>query len=221
MKLLVLGASGGCGRWVVRLAQEQGHEVTAVVRPSSAYVAPEGIVLRREEILEEAVLEGLLVGQQAVISCLGMSLSRPGNPFSRLLSPPDLMSSVARRLCAAAPAHDVERVISVSAGGVAESLRETNWLMRALIACSSMATPYADLAKMEAIYADSGLDWMAVRPVTLAEGGPTRSVTVVASYKLSLRITRGDVAQWMLHALSEPRRFVERTPMIAGGSQHS
>ncbi len=32
MKLLILGVSGGCGQWVVKLAQHRGNDVTAVVR---------------------------------------------------------------------------------------------------------------------------------------------------------------------------------------------
>ena len=40
MKLLVLGASGGVGRWLTRFAVEGGHEVTAVVRPTTTFDAP-------------------------------------------------------------------------------------------------------------------------------------------------------------------------------------
>ena len=42
MKILVLGASGGCGQWVVKLAYQRGHDITAVVRPNSSYIAPAG-----------------------------------------------------------------------------------------------------------------------------------------------------------------------------------
>ena len=33
MRILVLGASGGCGRWVTRLAVAGGHAVTALRPP--------------------------------------------------------------------------------------------------------------------------------------------------------------------------------------------
>ncbi len=45
MKLLILGASGGCGRWVVRLAAEQGHDVTAMVRRTATPDAPAGVTV--------------------------------------------------------------------------------------------------------------------------------------------------------------------------------
>ena len=36
MNLLVLGASGGVGRWLTRFAADGGHAVTALVRPSAS-----------------------------------------------------------------------------------------------------------------------------------------------------------------------------------------
>jgi uncharacterized protein YbjT (DUF2867 family) len=110
MKILVLGASGACGQWVVKLAQQRGHDVTAVVRPSSSYIAPEGVSLLREDFLNDGVLERILLGHQAVISCLGMTLNKSGNPFRPLRSPPDLMSNAAIRLCSAMPAMKIFHV---------------------------------------------------------------------------------------------------------------
>lgn len=43
LRLLILGASGRCGRWAVRLAAEAGHRVTALVRPETAYEPPAGV----------------------------------------------------------------------------------------------------------------------------------------------------------------------------------
>ena len=40
MRILVLGASGGCGRWVTLLAVGGGHVVTALVRPGTPFTPP-------------------------------------------------------------------------------------------------------------------------------------------------------------------------------------
>ncbi len=216
MKILVLGASGGCGQWVVKLAQQRGHEVTAVVRPGSSYVAPEGVFLSGEDILDDGVLDRILPGQQAVVSCLGMSLGKSGNPFLPLRSPPDLMSSVVRRLCSAMPACGVQRVISISSGGVGDSSVQTNWLIRLFFTLSNVSISHKDLAAMEDIYADSGLDWLAIRPVTLKEGGPTNTAKAVSFYGLRSKITKGEVARLMLDAAEQTRPFSDHTPLLAG-----
>jgi len=216
MKLLVLGASGGCGQWVVKLAQQRGHEVTAVVRPTSSYVAPEGVSLLFEEILDDGVLERILPYQQVVISCLGMSLSKSGNPFFRLLSPPDLMSSAAKQLCSAMPACGIKRVISISSGGVADSFVHTHWLIRFLFTRSNISISHTDLATMEELYAKSELDWLAIRPVTLKDGGPTNTAKTVRFYGLNSKITKGEVARLMLDAAEQAKPFSDHTPMFAG-----
>lgn len=216
MKILVLGASGGCGQWVARLAQQRGHEVTALIRPKSSYVAPEGVPLLSEVLLSVGVLERILRGQQAVISCLGMSLGKSGNPFFLLRSPPDLMSSAAGRLCSAMPTCGVQRVISISSGGVADSFARTHWLLRILFARSNISISHADLAKMEELYAKSELDWLAIRPTTLKDGGPTNTAKTVSFYGLDSKITKGEVARLMVDAAEQVKPFSDHTPMFSG-----
>ncbi|WP_415401008.1 NAD(P)-dependent oxidoreductase [Tateyamaria sp. SN3-11] len=212
----MLGASGGCGQWVVRLAKERGHQVTAIVRPSSSYVAPDGVSLFREDVMANGFLERILPGHQAVISCLGMTLSKSGNPFLPLRSPPDLMSSTARRLCSAMPESGVQRVISISSGGVGDSAAQTNWLIRLFFNRSNIAISHGDLAKMEKLYANSGLDWLAVRPVTLKEGGPTGTAKAGVTYGLRSKITKGEVARLVVDAAEQRAPFSDHTPMFAG-----
>jgi uncharacterized protein YbjT (DUF2867 family) len=50
VKLIVFGASGGCGAHLVRQAAARGHQVTAIVRPSTAYAAPDGVSLVRGNV---------------------------------------------------------------------------------------------------------------------------------------------------------------------------
>jgi hypothetical protein len=78
-----------------------------------------------------------------------------------------------------------------------------------------VAASYRDLEGMEAVFAGSGLDWLAVRPTTLRAGPPSGAVQVVRHFGLFSRTARGDVAAWMLAAAERPEPFTERTPMIA------
>lgn len=216
LKILVIGASGGVGRWVVKLAHQRGHEVTALVRRNSSYVAPMGVSLVSEDIMDDGVLERVLPGHQVIISCLGMSLSKSGNPFLPIRSPHNLMSSTAKRLCSAMPEAGVQRVVSISSGGVGDSSKRTNWLIRLLFYVSNISLSQKDLSKMEKIYADSQLDWLAIRPVTLEAGGPTNTAKIVSFYGLQSYITKGEVARLMINAAEHAEPFSNHTPMFAG-----
>jgi uncharacterized protein YbjT (DUF2867 family) len=62
VKLVVLGASGGIGQWVVRTAAKAGHSVTAVGRRTSLIPAVPGVLQRRGEITDPAFLEEAIDG---------------------------------------------------------------------------------------------------------------------------------------------------------------
>src|SRR5260221_13972036 len=106
MHLLVLGASGGCGRWAVRLATERGHRVTAVVRIATPYEAPPGVEVVRADVSEAGVLDTALAsGAQGVVCCLGVKRVSPRNPWSAVPPPHDLARRVAADLASAMSRH--------------------------------------------------------------------------------------------------------------------
>jgi uncharacterized protein YbjT (DUF2867 family) len=210
MNLLVLGASGGCGRHVVRHALARGHAVTALVRAETAYEAPVGAVVVRGDVLDTVVIAAALRGCDAVISCLGIRRHWPRNPWSRLLSPPDFTSRAAASLVAAMRNASVERVLAISAAGVADSAPRMSRVLRWLFGHSQIGAAYRDLAAMEAVYSASGLDWTAVRPVTLTNGR-ARAARETARFGLASMIARESVALWLLDHLDGT---ASRTPMI-------
>ena len=57
--VLVLGASGACGRWVVGLAKERGHHVTAFVRSTASFDAPEGVRVVEGSVLVRIPLKSI------------------------------------------------------------------------------------------------------------------------------------------------------------------
>ena len=213
MKLLVLGASGATGGWLTRLAAQAGHEVTALVRPGSAFVAPAGVRLVRGEVLDPATLASVLEGQSAVASCLGIRRASKA-PWSALLSPPDFMTRVAALLVPAMNRAGVGRVVAISAGGVAESITQCSGVIRWMTGAGSVGVAYRDLAEMERQLSASRLDWLVVRPVTLMNGPPTGYAARVDRYGLFSIVRRADVAAWMLCALARPTPYVEQTVLL-------
>ncbi|MFW9911330.1 MAG: NAD-dependent epimerase/dehydratase family protein [Candidatus Thorarchaeota archaeon] len=68
MKILVTGATGFIGRKLVAALVEEGHDVTAFVRPTSNKAGlPEGIRYCEGDMLDEPSLKNAVEGQDAVI----------------------------------------------------------------------------------------------------------------------------------------------------------
>ncbi|HCD53389.1 MAG TPA: hypothetical protein DEQ34_13150 [Balneolaceae bacterium] len=212
MRILVLGASGGCGKEVVKQATSKGYEITSVVRPQTEYEAHEGETVLRGSVLDKEFLQRAVKDVGAVISCLGLNRKNQTNPWSDIVSPVNLTSEVASHLVELLSPKT--KVVVISAGGVHESFSETNLMIRFLIRTSSLGPAYRDLENMEEILHDSDLDWLAVRPVTLTNGTVTNKVKITVRYSLFSTISRGDVAAWMLDALERKVAFHPHTEMI-------
>jgi len=213
MKLLILGASGATGRWLVTLAAQAKHDVTAVVRPSAAFEPPAGVRVIRGDVLDPVALASAVEGQDAVASCLG--IRRAGKfPWAPIRSPADFTTRVTSVLVPAMSRAGVSRIVAISAGGVAESITQLSAPVRWMVGAGNVGVAYRDLAEMERLLSASRLDWLAVRPMTLVDGPPTGRVGKVERYGLFSIVRRSDVAAWMLGALARPTTFVQQTVMI-------
>ena len=213
MNMLVLGASGGCGRHLVDIAHRRGFRVRAVVRPGRRFEAPEGVELLEGNLLEQDTYLRAVEGVDVVMSALGPKRQNPKNPWSPLDSEEDFASRSAALLVEAMKAHGVQRVCAISAAGVGDSEQGLNWVMRGFIRFSTVGNAYRDLHRMEEVYRNSGLDWQAVRPTRLTSHRRTDNVKVVDSFALTAAISRADVAAFMLNQL-ETRPFSAPTPII-------
>ena len=213
MKLLILGASGATGRWLVTLAAQAGHDVTALVRPSTAFDAPAGVRVIRGDVVDPAIIATAVENKDAVASCLGIRRASKF-PWAPILSPPDFTASVASALIPAMSHAGVRRVVAISAGGVAESITQLTTPVRWMVGAGTIGVAYRDLAEMERLLSASLLDWLAVRPVTLRDGPPTGRVGKVEKYGLFSIVRRTDVAAWMLGALARPTPYVEQTVLL-------
>ena len=213
MKLLILGASGATGRWLVTLAAQAGHDVTALVRPSTPFDAPAGVRVIRGDVVDPAIIATAVENKDAVASCLGIRRASKF-PWAPILSPPDFTASVASALIPAMSHAGVRRVVAISAGGVAESITQLTTPVRWMVGAGTIGVAYRDLAEMERLLSASLLDWLAVRPVTLMNGPPTGRVGKVEKYGLFSIVRRTDVAAWMLGALARPTPYVEQTVLL-------
>jgi uncharacterized protein YbjT (DUF2867 family) len=220
MRVVVLGASGGVGRLLVRDAAAAGHQVVALVRAGTPYAAPAGVQLVRGEALDATTLDEVLAGAGAVLSGVGMKRAS-WNPWSKATSPSDLNARLATLLIDGMRRAGVGRLVAVSAAGVGDSASAMGPLVRGLVVTSTIGAAYRDLEEMERRLLGSGLDVLLPRPTRLTDGSPTGHVRVASRFRAWDRISRADVAAWMVGALaSDDLRappWDRRTPLITGG----
>ena len=213
--LVIFGASGSCGQWATKSAIAQGYNVRVLIRPGSKAELPDGVEVIYGEVMDAETVDRAMQGQDAVLSCLGIKRKSATNPWSPVVSPVDLAEQCAKNIVTAMKAHGVNRVVSISAAGVADSWPHISPVMRFMIRSSNISVAYRDLAKMEEVYSNSGLDSLALRPVTLTNGETTGDSKVVERYKLSSKISRGDVGSYMVQSVARKAPFSSPTEMIS------
>ncbi len=196
MRLVIFGASGGCGQKLVEQALERGHRVTAVTRTTSSWRPSSDARHLVGDVLDPTFLREALAEQDVALSALGLRRASL-LPGSRLLSPPDLVQRFTRLLRPELGGSAIRRVIWISAGGVGDSRARLSAPVRRLVRTANVGVAYADLeAAEEATRGDDR--WLAVRPVTLVHGARTGRAGEVERYGLFSVIRRADVASWML-----------------------
>jgi putative NADH-flavin reductase len=212
MKLIVLGASGGCGRQLVAQAVEQGHTVTAVVRSSTWQPPSPAVQVQRGELTDRPFLEQAIRGHDVVLSALGLRFASIA-PWSKP-EVADLLTRSTPVIIEAMKAAGVKRLIAISAGGVGDSRDAVPGAFRAFVALSAIRHAYAELEVMERLLRASGLEVCIARPTGLTDGPLTKTAKVFRSVKGRATISRADVAWWLLGEASAAA-YTGQTPMIS------
>jgi putative NADH-flavin reductase len=210
MKLTIFAATGGVGRQLLEQAAAAGHDATAVVRNPGKLSRDVRTITADLAAPDAAALESAVAGADAVLSGLG--------PHSN--ADAGIASQGTRPIVAAMKATGVRRIVAVSAapvGTVASPGRPhppkhdpgDGFFMRHLfsrIAKARLSRVYDDLALMEDILRDTGLDWTVIQPPQLTDKPLTGRYRTAVGRNLrgGLSVPRADVANLMLNVLDRP-----------------
>lgn len=210
MKLTIVAATGGVGRQLLEQAVAAGHDVTAVVRNPDKLTRHVHTVTADLATVDPTVLAAAVAGADAVVSALG--------PHSN--ADAGIAAPGTRAIVAAMQATGVRRIVVVSAAPVGTVASPGNphppthdpgdgFFMRHLfshIAGALFGKVYDDLAQMEDILRQSGLDWTIVRPPQLTDKPPTGTyrTAIDRNVRGGFSVSRANVAQLMLRVLDDP-----------------
>ncbi len=233
--ILVLGGSGRTGRHVLAQLLARGASVRAIVRSAARLPAEltghPGVQVIEADLLSlsDEELRRHLAGCQAVVSCLGHTVSFQGVYGS----PRDLVEQAVVRIARAAkvlrPSPPLRLVlmstVSVNAPARADSRRAgferaLLWAIRAALPPAGDNQRAADFLCQAIGTADPHLEWVVVRPDTLIEGEVTRYTlhpALISSLFKPDNSRMANVAHFMCELACEPGPWEEwkgRLPVI-------
>jgi putative NADH-flavin reductase len=192
MRLLVLGATGGIGKYLLEYATAHGHEVTAFVRsPLKVALKSERLLVIPGDPLNADQLAQVLPGHDAVLSAFGPSTLRQVTTRREF----------GNALTAAMQRSGVRRGLVVSS---ALLFREQNAIGK-LLKGTLFRNLIPDMTGMEAAIERDGLEWTIVRPPRLTNGALTQDYHVAdGRLPKGMAISRACVADFMVKEAERP-----------------
>ena len=200
----VLGASGAVGRRVVDRALARGYEVTAQTRNARKLAdLADRVRVHAFDPRDRAQLGPFLQGADAVVFALGVRTVRGTRLFSEVTAAliPEMRNSGARRL------------IAITGVGAGDTRGHGGFVYDRLVFPLITRRLYRDKERQEALIADSGLDWIIVRPAPFVDRpgeGPLQVVTEIGPDTVLSRITRDEVAAFVVDQLDSDAYLYQR-----------
>ncbi len=195
--IAVLGASGGIGFQIVKMALKYGHNVTAILRtPSKLTIVHPNLKIVKGDIMKPETLEKHLYDKDAVISAIGKNS----------LKETTLYSAGNKNLLAVMEKTNTKRVFFISAAGleINPSFNLFVKLTTKFVLQNLLRNMFADLEKMEGIVKESHQNWTIVRPPSLTNKPFTGHYrfSINSFLKKGLKISRADLADFIINNIA-------------------
>jgi putative NADH-flavin reductase len=207
MKLAIIGASRGIGLELLKAALEEGHEVTALLRnPGKLNVGDPGLNVIKGDILDFNSVKEVVNGQDAICVCIGIP------PTRKLVT---VFSIGTQNVINAIGQESSQKLIVITGIGAGESKGHGGFLYDKVFNPLLLKTIYADKDLSESTLKSSHVNWMIIRPGFLTNGSRTGKYRVLDDLKgvKAGKISRADVADFILKELREPKHF-GKTPLL-------
>ena len=147
-------------------------------------------------------------GQEAVVSALG---------HKRFFYPTRILSEGTRNILSAMETHGVPRLVCETSLGIGDSAWRAGLYFTFFTIPVILPFYFWDKARQERIIAASNVEWIIVRPGMLTNGakrGRLRHGRQVGNFLWTVRVSRADVADFMLNQL-ESDLYLRAAPSVA------
>lgn len=204
MKITVFGASGRVGQHVIRLALEQGMEVTAFVRtPSKIQISHPFLHIYHGNALHANDVAAAIEGHNAVVSCLASSKG---------LKQSTELGNMIENIALGMEKHGVKRIVYVASAGIYGEIPRISGKM----VMKTLKYPLLDHRHAVDTIVNYNLDYTIVRPMGLTNDAPTGNYreAVEGIPEKGRSIAREDVANFIIKAL-EDSKYIKESVSIA------
>ena len=219
MKILLLGATGRTGKYIVDEVLQRGYELNCLVRDAQKInTARERLKVLQGSPEKLSDLEKAIKNCEAIINVLNISRNSDF-PWAKLRTSPTFLSEVMKNVIELAEAHQVKRIIACSAWGAGETKKDIPAWFRWLIDKSNIGLTYRDHERQEKLLMSSHLLWTIVRPAGLTNSKKYQEI--IESYnnkpKPRMTINRISLAKYVVDAITN-ESLIRKTPVISGSS---
>ena len=209
MNVLVFGASGGIGTWVVHYALQNGHRVTAYVRHPQKMQQDNGnLTVVQGEITDQEKVADALVGQDAVIWCVGIPMKWKYSGMQSLEGHKVLIQAMQER--------GVKRLIDWGTPSIHSARDRKSFVTVAPGILAVLLFPQAkrEMVAIAKRIETFGLDWTIVRFMAPKDIPYTGKIKVgFGDIKMNFGVSRADIGAFMVEQLDNSC-FVGEMPII-------
>ncbi len=190
MKVIVVGATGGTGKYVVSMLLDQGQDVVAYVRnPDKLGIEHSKLSVIKGDIYSLEDLTKAFEGGEGVISCLGSSTTKPSDEL-------EMMATV---ISQAMKATGIKRIVYMSTAGIESEFKgPMKWLIHSMI--GNVIKDHRNAAE---VYKSGAFDYTIARPMQLGTGEPTyKYMTADQGLPKSRKaVSRANVADFLVKSM--------------------
>lgn len=206
MKLIIFGATGTLGRHLVKQALAQGHKVTAFARnPAALDLEHKNLRRYAGDVLDSDVVMSAVQNHDAVLIALGAGHKGTVRAVGT------------QHIVDAMQSQGIRKLVCMSSLGAGNSRPLLNFFWKHIMFGLLLRKAMADHNAQESIIRQTDIDWVIARPAAFTDGDATGNYKHgkdLDGGKLKLKISRADVAGFLLNQLTDDR-YLRQTPGLS------
>jgi len=209
MKILLLGATGRTGKFIIQEAIRRGHKISAIAR-NPEKLKEYQIDITKGTPYDFETVEKAIVGCEAVINTLNIS-RKSENPWARLVSPKDLISKSATNAVLAMKEVGIKRFIALSTIGAGRSWKSTPLILKFIVSGSNLKYAFRDHGKQEEILQNSSCEYTICRAPMLSSEENTKGAVAVKENENppKMILSRNSAAEFFIKILENKEHITE------------